>query len=556
MSGTAPLPRPLPLVIVRPEPGCAATLAAARSMGFDARGFALFAVEPAEWAAPDPADFDVVLAGSANVFRLGGPELARLAGLPVHAVGETTADAARAAGFLVAATGAGGLQPVLTALAPGTRALRLAGAERVALTPPPGVTMVERTVYAARPLSLPDGLVQLLREPAAIALHSAEAARHFAAQVDRVGIARAHLALVTIGPRVTAAAGSGWATVLTADSPSDPALLAKARDLCQTAGKTSRGPEGRSAAMPDENFSDSAAHEAVPGAGLAPPAPLPRPARRGGTILLGLIVAFLLGAAGIAYAAWQGLVRLPAAASSEPATPEPLAEASPAPRAAPPAPAAAALPSLTAQQDQLEARVAALSARLDALTVSAQSAASNAGRAEALLVAFAARRALDRGAPLNTLEDQLRLRFGDSQPHAVTTVIETAREPVTLDQLLAGLDTLAPALVRTPAEGGAWTRIREGLASLFVIRHEDSPSPGPQATLDRARVLLESGRTGDAIDELARLPGATGAGDWFAAARRYDDARRALDVLETSALIGTPPASRNAAAPSATAPAT
>jgi hypothetical protein len=304
--------------------------------------------------------------------------------------------------------------------------------------------------------------------------------------------------------------------------------------------------------MPDEIFRDAA--PLAPSAGVNPALAPPRPVRRGGTILLGLIVAFLLGAAGITYAAWQGLIRLPGPAQTENSAPAPLASASPAPKAAATGAAAAAAPALAIEQDQLEARVAALSARLDALTVAAQSAAGNATRAEALLVAFAARRALDRGAPLNTLEDQLRLRFGDTQPHAVTTVIEAAREPVTLDQLLAGLDSLTPALVRAPAEGGAWTRIRDGLASLFVIRHEDTPSPGPKTTLDHARVLLEAGRTGEAIDAVRRLPGAGEASDWFTAARRYDDARRALDVLETSALIGNP-AARSGVAAADTVPA-
>jgi len=225
----------LPLIVIRPEPGATATVAAARELGLSARAFALFEVTPVPWRPPDPADFDLILAGSSNVFRHGGDGLAALAGLPVHAVGEATAEAARAAGFTVAATGARGLQPVLSALPPGSRALRLAGAERIVLTPPEGVTMAERTVYAATPRPLPPELAELLAAPAVIALHSAEAARHLAAELDRLGLQRRQLALATIGPRVTAAAGEGWRAVLTADSPNEPALLAKARDLCHTA---------------------------------------------------------------------------------------------------------------------------------------------------------------------------------------------------------------------------------------------------------------------------------------------------------------------------------
>lgn len=288
--------------------------------------------------------------------------------------------------------------------------------------------------------------------------------------------------------------------------------------------------------MPDD-FS----HETAP----PPPTALtPPPRRSGSTIMLALAVAFLLGAAGVAYVAWQGLIPLPRAAKPEAAAP--VAVPGPVASNAPAAPAAA--PLAAAQQDQLDARMAALSARLDALTLQAQAAAGNATRAEALLVAFAARRALDRGAPLNTLEDQLRLRFGDSQPHAVATVIEAARQPVTLDQLVAGLDSLAPSLTQAPEQASAWARIREGIAGLFVIRREEAPSPAPRKLLDHARILLEAGRTDEAISEVQRLPGASGAGDWFTAARRYDDARRALDVLETAAMIGQP-AQKAAAAP-------
>lgn len=297
--------------------------------------------------------------------------------------------------------------------------------------------------------------------------------------------------------------------------------------------------------MPDEFFSQT------------PPPSLARPSRRGGggVILLALVVAFLLGAAGVGYTVWKGLLPIarPAPAPQKLATP--AVAPAPAPAGTRIAPAADPA-SLAAQQSQLEARTAALAARLDTLTLQADAAAGNATRAEALLVAFATRRALDRGAPLNTLEDQLRLRFGDSQPHAVATVIDAAREPVTLDQLVAGLDGLAPSLTETPSDGGAWARMRRELSALFVIRRQDTPSPAPQAMLRRARILLESGRTEEAIGEVQHLPGASGAADWFTAARRYDDARRALDVLETSAMIGTPAqrAATRAAQPTGPAP--
>lgn len=225
----------IPLCVIRPEPGCAASVAAARAQGLEAFGFPLFAVAPQAWEAPPADRFDGLLAGSANVFRHGGPALAAYRHIPVHAVGSTTADAARAAGFPVATVGQGGLQRVLDGIPSGTRLLRLAGAERIALIPPPGVQLSERTVYASRPCPLPAALAALLARPAVIALHSAEAARHFAAECDRLAVPRGVLRLACIGPRVAEAAGSGWAAVGIAPDPSETGLLAKATELCQTA---------------------------------------------------------------------------------------------------------------------------------------------------------------------------------------------------------------------------------------------------------------------------------------------------------------------------------
>ena len=97
----------------------------------------------------------------------------------------------------------------------------------------------------------------------------------------------------------------------------------------------------------------------------------------------------------------------------------------------------------------LEARLAALSSKLDAISEQAAGAGGNAARAEGLLIAFATRRALDRGTPLGYLEGELRLRFGDAQPRAVATIITAAHSPITLADLQAGLEVVSPALLGT-----------------------------------------------------------------------------------------------------------
>lgn len=203
-------------------------------MGLAAEGWPLFAVEPVTWEAPDPADIDALLLGSANALRHAGPGLAAFAGKPAYAVGAATATAARAAGLAVVASGTGGLQPLLAALQPGhRRLLRLAGEERVALELPAGASMIERVAYRVTPQPLPPALATRLARGAVVLLHSGEAARHFAAEAGRLGCPRHAIALATIGPRVSAVAGAGWARVAEAAQPDDASLLALAAQLCQ-----------------------------------------------------------------------------------------------------------------------------------------------------------------------------------------------------------------------------------------------------------------------------------------------------------------------------------
>lgn len=224
----------IPLIVIRPQPGCDATVAAARALGLDAHGFPLFAVRGLAWEPPAPGSFDAILIGSANALRHGGAALSALRGMPTYAVGKTTAKAARLAGLTVIATGEGGLQAVLNAVRPEhSRLLRLAGRERVNLTPPAGVSLIERVVYASEPQPLPAGMAALLDGHVVVLLHSAEAARHFTGLCDAHAIDPSHIALATIGPRVSEAAQAGWFALETAAAPGDHALLALAQRMCE-----------------------------------------------------------------------------------------------------------------------------------------------------------------------------------------------------------------------------------------------------------------------------------------------------------------------------------
>jgi uroporphyrinogen-III synthase len=221
-----------PVIAIRPEPGCSATVEAGIAMGLLIECHPLLYIRPLAWAKPSPAEIDALLLGSANAVRHGGPELAAFRGKPAYAVGEATGAAAEAAGFTVAAVGRGGLQSLLDTLAAPLRLLRLAGAEHVALLPPSGMEIVTRVVYEAVAAPLAVRLARRLGGGALVLLHSAAAARHFAVECDRCEVPRGAVSLAALGPRIAEAAGTGWHEVRFAPQPHEAALLALAREMC------------------------------------------------------------------------------------------------------------------------------------------------------------------------------------------------------------------------------------------------------------------------------------------------------------------------------------
>jgi hypothetical protein len=261
----------------------------------------------------------------------------------------------------------------------------------------------------------------------------------------------------------------------------------------------------------------------------------PRPLR---TLLIVGLVAFLVGlvAMGVALKKWGGGMgyfgREAATAGDRTA------------------PGSTALPALSQQVqplaagpaslDDLTTRVRDLEQRLSQISVSARAASGNASRAEGLLVAFAARRALDRGVALGYIEAQLRDRFGEAQPRAVAMVIAAARQPVTLEELQIALNDLGPQLASAGSTPSWWDGLKREMAGLVVVRRAGTPSPLPTERLQRAKRRLEGGQVDAALAEVARMPGRDKAANWMANARRYIEARRALDIIETAAILDRP----------------
>lgn len=250
-----------------------------------------------------------------------------------------------------------------------------------------------------------------------------------------------------------------------------------------------------------------------------------------------LLIAFLLIVIGAAAATWA-LARWDSAARTLGVVPaEPRAPAQPLEPAPPPQPQPAA-----SQQASLDPAIAQqigeLQARVQRVESESEEAQGSVGRADALLIAFSARRAIERGVRLGYLEPLLVDRFGAQHPQAVATIVTTSRSPVRLTQLIARYQDLEQELTGPPPDEDLWTGIRRGFSSLVSVRRSDRPSSQPQARYDRALAHLMAGEVDAALAETMRLPGALRANDWVRDARRYVAAHRALDEVESAALVG------------------
>lgn len=267
---------------------------------------------------------------------------------------------------------------------------------------------------------------------------------------------------------------------------------------------------------------------------LSQPLPLPKPRRPLTAMLLVALLAFVLGGVAVGWLASSGRLAdlLPRGMiAGEPRLPTPPAQ--------PPAAQPARAPTVAdaAALGSVETRLALIEDRLARISGDANAASGNAARAEALLIAYAARRRIDKGEPLGFVESQLKLRFGGAQPQAVQTIIAAGKAPVTLDDLSGQLEAAAPALTGAVHDESTWTRVRREVASLFVVRRAPQPTATPASRISRARLMLARGQIDDAIVEVEHLPGADAAQGWIEAARRYAATQRALDLIETAAML-------------------
>ena len=217
------------LFVFRPEPAARQTIRTAQDLGLDAVSIPLFELESIDWTVPDPGDFDAMLLTSANAVRMAGEGLASFRALPVHAVGEGTAVAARVVGLGLASVGNGGVDELLAEVPRDARLLHLCGEDKSEPTTS-GRLITSVAVYRANAKSDVSGL-QALEGQAAV-VHSPRAARRLAELVSPD--ARSTVRLAAISKATAEAVGDGWQEVRTAPVPRDTELLALALLLCQT----------------------------------------------------------------------------------------------------------------------------------------------------------------------------------------------------------------------------------------------------------------------------------------------------------------------------------
>jgi uroporphyrinogen-III synthase len=212
------------VLVLRPQPGASETAARARDAGLDPVTVPLFKVEPIAWKAPEAGSFDAVLLTSANAVRCAGDAIRELRGLKAYAVGESTAEAAREAGFDIAAVGEAGVDRLLGSIESDLRLLHLCGEDRRA---PDGARQRITAVPIYRSVAI-DKPELSFGERAVAMIHSPRAARRFAELVEK----RGSIAIAAISAAAAEAVGNGWARVEAAANPTDDALLALAARLC------------------------------------------------------------------------------------------------------------------------------------------------------------------------------------------------------------------------------------------------------------------------------------------------------------------------------------
>ena len=236
------------VLVTRPHPDDATTAAGLRARGFEVLRAPMLRFAPVPFQDDTDARYGAVIVTSANALRAIEPQLAgsRLLELPLFAVGEHTASAARGAGFgqVIAAKGdAAALRDLVLAgvkskqLKRGSTLLYLAGADLArdlaGELGEKGFTVVTHTTYRMIPVSrLPPEVCDafVANEVEAVLHYSRRSARAFldAARTGGVEISALALPQYCISSAVASILRDAGATQVTAAASADENALFEA----------------------------------------------------------------------------------------------------------------------------------------------------------------------------------------------------------------------------------------------------------------------------------------------------------------------------------------
>jgi len=238
------------VLVTRPEPEASGTVARLSALGIEGIAAPLLRVVARPVRLPPPASVQAVLVASINAVRRLPT---RFRGVPLLAVGDATAEAARARGFRSVASARGDARdlaalaarlcvtegkPLLLATAEG------AGGPLAADLRARGFRVLRRVLYATRPvlrLSAAARATLAAGGVSHVAFFSGSAAAAFArvARAERLTHTLRGVTALAISPAVAAmVAPLGFGSVLTASRPDQESLLA----LLSRRRKARRGP--------------------------------------------------------------------------------------------------------------------------------------------------------------------------------------------------------------------------------------------------------------------------------------------------------------------------
>lgn len=241
------------VLVTRPEPGATATGQRLARMGYEPVLMPLTRIEPVDpGEMPDLSAFAAAAATSANALRHAPSSLLQaIRALPLHCVGDRTAEFARGLGMVHVESGPGDGEGLADALAsrvpPGARVIYLAGRERRpdferrcdAL----GLKVTPVETYAAIAIEPAAERLEAVRNPPALAalFYSPRAASLFAQAARRANTIEfgETVALAISDNTAAALAGLSFRKVRVAATPDENALLTLL-DACDPAEPSNR----------------------------------------------------------------------------------------------------------------------------------------------------------------------------------------------------------------------------------------------------------------------------------------------------------------------------